>query len=144
MTKVLSLRVPDDLAEWAEAYAKQRGVTRQALIEEGLRSFQADCESGVPEIRAAAARQSSVRADAEQGVGDCPDRPGALGHVWKSPSDDPFRSCRFCGTHGREPAAGQGLGGPEGGGYFARTTAERMRVFNELRSPGSSHGQAKR
>lgn len=52
MTKVLSLRVADDLAEWATAYAETRGVTRQALLEEGLRSFKEDCERGVPEIRA--------------------------------------------------------------------------------------------
>jgi 3-deoxy-D-arabino-heptulosonate 7-phosphate (DAHP) synthase class II len=50
MTKVLSLRVADDLAEWASAYAKERGVTRQALIEGALRSFREDCARGVPDL----------------------------------------------------------------------------------------------
>jgi hypothetical protein len=50
VTKVLSLRVPDDLAEWASAYAKERGVTRQALIEGALRSFREDCQGGVPDL----------------------------------------------------------------------------------------------
>jgi hypothetical protein len=50
VTKVLSLRVADDLAEWASAYAKERGVTRQALIEGALRSFREDCQGGVPEV----------------------------------------------------------------------------------------------
>lgn len=50
MTKVLSLRVPDDLAEWASAYAEKRGVTKQALLEEAVRSFREDCEGGVPDL----------------------------------------------------------------------------------------------
>jgi hypothetical protein len=50
VTKVLSLRVPDDLAEWASAYAKERGVTRQALIEGALRSFREGCQGGVSEF----------------------------------------------------------------------------------------------
>jgi predicted transcriptional regulator len=47
VTKVLSLRVPDDLAEWVTAYAKKRGVTRQALLEDAVRSFRRDCEPGL-------------------------------------------------------------------------------------------------
>lgn len=139
MTKVLSLRVDDDLAEWADDYAKARGVTRQALLEEGLRSFREDCESGVPEIREQARRQSSVRAEPGRGVGNCPEREGDLGHVWKSWRVDPFKSCEFCGLHGREPAQGAvpGYTGPQGGGFFAQATTERAELFSGTRQPES-------
>lgn len=52
MTKVLSLRVPDDLAAWADEYAGLRGVTRQDLLVSALESFREGCLSGVPELRA--------------------------------------------------------------------------------------------
>jgi predicted transcriptional regulator len=149
MTKVLSLRVPDGLAEWADEYAKSRGVTRQALIEGALASFKEDCEAGVPEIRTLVRRQSSVRGqvlEALQGVGDCPERPGELGHIWKSPRECQFRSCRYCGKHGREPAVGvdpKANGKDEGGGYFAEATMERTELFDKLRAPASAHGKAK-
>lgn len=50
-TKVLSLRVPEELAEWADEYAAARGVPRQELLENALQSFREDCEAGVPEFR---------------------------------------------------------------------------------------------
>lgn len=76
--------------------------------------------------------------EVEQGVGDCPKRPDGLGHMWASWRVDPFRSCEFCGTHGREPALnfdGQGMKPNQGGGYFARVTAMRSDFFSGLKAP---------
>jgi hypothetical protein len=132
VTKVLSLRVPDDLAEWAEGYAKERGVTRQALIEGALVSFREDCVAGVPELRAAARRQSAVAETV--GVGECPKNEG--GHVFAPPSKDPLRRCGHCGLRGR---------GPKGEDSFLQTaTSERALLFARLRAPESAHGRAKK
>lgn len=49
--KVVSLRLPEELLDWATAYAKERGVARSDLLVQGLQSFREDCEAGVPEIR---------------------------------------------------------------------------------------------
>jgi predicted transcriptional regulator len=137
MTKVLSLRVPDGLAEWADEYAKSRGVTRQALIEGALASFKEDCEAGVPEIRQMARRQSSVRdqvLEALQGVGDCPERPGELGHIWESPRVNPERPCKFCGLRGRlSRPLGQAV--EEKPNYLDEATAERAELFSRLKAP---------
>jgi predicted transcriptional regulator len=131
VTKVLSLRVQDDLAEWADEYAEKRGVTRQALLEEGLRSFKADCEGGVPEIRAQAREQASL-SRAVLGVGDCPKN--RMGHVFASHSVDPRRSCVHCKRPGRD-------GVDQSGGFFHEATAARAELFSGLRAPKSSHGK---
>lgn len=130
MTKVLSLRVADDLAEWAEAYASKRGVTKQALLEEGLRGFKDDCERGVPEIREAARRRVQ-----EYAVGVCPKSPA--GHQFAPPSKDPRRSCEHCGRPGRDNP-------DESGGYFAEATMARADLFSGLRFPASANGVVKR
>lgn len=41
--------------------------------------------------------------ETERGVGQCPDRPEGLGHVWAgaNASGDAQNPCRFCGTSGR-------------------------------------------
>lgn len=140
VTKVLSLRVPDELAAWADEYAQTRGVTRQALLVEGLLSFKEDCEAGVPEIRQLARAQSSVKAEPSKGVGVCPARGDGGGHVWAHPREDALRSCVYgCGAHGREPAQGAvpGYTGPQGGGHFAEATAARAELFSRLRQPSS-------
>lgn len=121
MTKVLSLRVQDDLAEWADAFAAERGVTKQALLDEGLRCFRRDCESGVPEIR----RQIRSVAD-PVGVGSCPKNAG--GHVW---GRDERRSCVHCKRPGRD-------GVDQSGGFFAEATMARADLFSRLRSPAST------
>jgi hypothetical protein len=131
VSRVLSLRVPDDLAEWAESYAEQRGVTRQALLEEGLRSFRDDCVRGVPEIRAAAQRQAAAaHTTPERGVGDCPERGDGLGHVWAGVKPEngggPENPCRFCGTSGRA--------------FFRAATQDRVELFSHLRAPASVRG----
>jgi hypothetical protein len=140
MAKVVSLRLPDDLLEWADEYAKQRSVNRTDLLVEGLRSFKEDCERGVPEIRAAIERQSSLsgrKLTALQGVGDCPDRPGELGHVWKSPREDPERPCVYCGLRGRlsRPI---GVEVEEHPNFLDQVTRERTEVFSGLAAPMSS------
>jgi hypothetical protein len=69
--KMVSLRLDEELLEWADAYAKEREVSRTALLESALVSFREDCKAGVPALREAARRQSSVPAKTE-GVGECP------------------------------------------------------------------------
>lgn len=119
MTKVLSLRVPDDLAVWVEEYAGQRGVTRQALIEQGLRSFMEDCVAGVPEIRARARAQSSVARKGEA-VGECPKN--RAGHVFVTV--DGMRACEFCKLPGRA--------------HLAEFGAARAEFFSRLKPPMTS------
>jgi hypothetical protein len=53
----------------------------------------------------------------EVGVGQCPERPKGLGHVWAgaNASGDASNPCRFCGTSGRE--------------FFQRACAARMNGF---------------
>jgi hypothetical protein len=50
MSKVLSFRVSDDEALWADEYAKGRGVSRQDFLAAGFRSYREDCERGVPDV----------------------------------------------------------------------------------------------
>lgn len=139
-TKVLGVRVPEDLAVWAKAYAETRAVPVQAVLEEALRSFKVECESGVPEIRARVREQSSVRAARERGVGECSKREDGGGHVWAHPRFDALRSCIYCGLHGREPAAKDSAepGKDEGGGHFARSGASRTELFSRLPAPMQS------
>jgi predicted transcriptional regulator len=132
MTKVLSLRVPDDLAEWADSYAESRGVTRQALCEQALVAFKEDCEAGVPEIRARARAQSTISRPPEQGVGDCPKREGELGHIWANPRVDPRRRCVHCGTPGR------GDDQKNEGGHLKDATLSRTEFFSTLKVPMQS------
>lgn len=129
-SKVLSLRVEEELAAWAEEYAEARGVSKQELLAGALRSFREDCERGVPEIRARIAEQSSVNTSAEVGVGDCPERGEGLGHVWSSSREDSTRPCRFCGTlgRGRRNASGE-IVEP---GYFDLATQARSDLYGEL------------
>lgn len=49
-TKVLTARVPGELAEWADSYAVSRGSTRQAVIRAALVAFRRDCAGGVPDL----------------------------------------------------------------------------------------------
>lgn len=128
MTEVLSLRVDDDLAEWATAYAKSRGVSRQALLEQAVRSFKEDCDSGVPEIQARARRQATVR-EVRQGVGDCSKREGDLGHVWADVRVDPRRACVYCGEFGRGDDQKGELG------FMASAGAERAEMFQSFKIP---------
>lgn len=77
------------------------------------------------------------------GIGSCPKRAEGLGHVWLSPYVDEYRSCEFCGTHGREPAKNFDLTGAkpnQGGGYFAQATMARVNFFDTLRPPASANG----
>lgn len=49
--KMVSLRLDEELVEWADGYAASRGVDRTRLLESALQSFRADCELGVPELK---------------------------------------------------------------------------------------------
>lgn len=130
--KVVSLRLDEELLEWATSYAAERGVSRTDLLVEGLRSFQEDCEKGVPEIRAAVQRQVG-QADAAAGVGDCPKRGPLLGHIWKSRQEDPDKACKFCGLKGRA----EQVKGETNESYLSRFTAERTEVFSRLDTRGA-------
>jgi predicted transcriptional regulator len=147
-SKVLSLRVPEELAAWADEYAKERGVTRQALLEAAIESYRADARTGVPELRDMAKRQAYTPSAPEalaalQGVGDCPERPGELGHIWKSAKEDDRRSCRFCGRPGRDNLVRRDEKGnlrPDKGGFLGEATKERSELFSRLRTPDSAKG----
>ncbi len=128
----VAVRLDPALVEWADGYAAERGVSRQVVLESAIESFVDECERGVPELRAAVRRQLYSREEV-QGVGDCPRRGEALGHVWRSPLEDPVRSCRFCGLAGRGP-----------GGSLDVATLERVDLFDRLVAPASSHGKAKK
>jgi hypothetical protein len=132
-TKMVSLRVDEELLGWATGYAAEREVSRSELLESALVSFREDCDRGVPELRAAAARQSSVPSKAE-GVGECPKAEG--GHVFGPASEDALRRCVHCGLPGR---------GPKGeDSFLQRATSERALLFARLRAPESAHGRAKK
>lgn len=65
---MVSLRLDPELVEWADGYAKQRGVTRTVLLETALEDFREDCKSGVPDLRrnlrAVRANEAAARAAA--------------------------------------------------------------------------------
>lgn len=124
----MSVRVSDEFAAWFEEYAAARGVKRQELLETALLGFQDDCERGVPQLREMARRQTSVPAGQERGVGQCPRRDAGLGHVWRSPQEDPDRPCRFCGLAGRV--------------HLGESSRERALLFRQLKPPASSGWKA--
>lgn len=72
-----------------------------------------------------------------EGVGVCPQRDG--GHVWAPWFEDPRKSCVHCGRPGRD-----NVFTGESGGYLHEAGHARMRLFDGLVSPASSHGQVKR
>jgi predicted transcriptional regulator len=136
MAKVVSVRVPEDLADWLDGYAERRGVKRGDLIATALAGFREDCESGVPELRRTAELQAYTNRAEERGVGDCPSREGDLGHVW---GGGPSNACSFCGAAGRadhDPSLAPG----EQAGHFAQATLARAELFSRLRQPQSVRG----
>lgn len=143
MSKVYGLRLGDEDGAWLEQHALSTGVDNAAVLRDAYAEYRLRRESGEPSprdvLKEALRVQSSVKADARsvtlealKGVGDCLKRPGELGHIWKSPKEDPLRSCVFCGLHGREPA---GEGENEGGGFFAEATGQRAELFSALQAP---------
>lgn len=51
MAKVpVAVRLERPLVEWLDGYAKERGVSRQSLLESVIVSFREDCEGGVPGV----------------------------------------------------------------------------------------------
>jgi hypothetical protein len=71
-TKVMSLRVPVDLAAWAESYAEQRGVKRVVLLETALtRLREAVLAGDVPDlvVRERGAADSSASFEAPKSAG---------------------------------------------------------------------------
>jgi predicted transcriptional regulator len=137
--KVVSVRVPEEVADWLDEYAKARGASRAEVIESALAGFKDDCERGVPELRKLAREQASYTGRVkDRGVGDCPERGVGLGHVWMGvkASGDSRNPCRFCGTPGRQDRDAQGrpVGEP---GFFERAAQGRVDVLGDLRTPDS-------
>lgn len=127
----VAVRLDPALVEWLDGYAEKRGVSRQVLLESAIDSFVDDAERGVPELRAALKRQSAVAAGEEAGVGDCPRRSGALGHVFRPATEDPVRPCRFCGLAGRlERPVGKTL--VDAPNHLSAASAERSALFSRL------------
>lgn len=50
MSKSVTVRLSDEGLGWADSYASERGVSRTVLLENALRSFRENCESGTPEL----------------------------------------------------------------------------------------------
>lgn len=138
--QAVALRLDPAVLEWADSYAESRGVSRQSVLESAVASFRDDCEAGVPDVQERvaevqrAARLAALKA--LQGVGDCPKRPGELGHVWGSHKDDPNRPCKFCGTPGRMPHDPL-KDADDQGGHFAEATRARAELFSGLEQPKS-------
>lgn len=142
MSKVLSGRVPDELAEWADSYAAEHGLTRAAVLEAAMIALREDAAGGVPDVVAKRARQKELirkaialhgRIEGAHGVGNCPERPGELGHIWdhrrENEGDVPYTVCAFCELRGKV--------------FFEQATAERTELFSSLRSPASVRGGKK-
>jgi hypothetical protein len=70
----------------------------------------------------------------EVGVGQCPDRPQGLGHVWAGAvaSGNARNPCRFCGYPGR----GDARKGEHG--FFQEATSARLGAFAGLKAPMES------
>jgi hypothetical protein len=63
MSKVVSGRVPDELADWLDAYAKERGVTRASVLASAIVALRGDAAGGVPEVKTAVESATSVPMD---------------------------------------------------------------------------------
>jgi hypothetical protein len=62
-TKMVSLRVDEELLGWATGYAKERGVSRTSVVEAALRSLREDCGAAACRIsRTSGCRGRSRRA----------------------------------------------------------------------------------
>jgi len=78
-TKMMSLRLADDLRDWVQAYADQRGVSRSAVIEAAVRGLRADAEAGVPDLP----EPEAVPAPGEKGTAH-----------WRDPTEEELASAR--------------------------------------------------
>jgi hypothetical protein len=74
VTVVVTARVPDGLAAWAEEYAGRREVPRAVIVEAALEHFRDFCEKGVPDLpeRRGKGRPKVEDQDAERAVAQRP------------------------------------------------------------------------
>lgn len=115
MSKMVSVRLEDELVAWLDGYAEKRGVSRTELLGSAIESFRDDCERGVPDLRRAV---RELRCEPKPGECVCP--------VF----DDGRRGFRqACPVHGGRSRED-----------FARLTAERSELFSRLKPPASVHG----
>lgn len=61
MSKLVSLRLDDELAAWAEEYAAARKLSRSTVIEMGLRALRGGAQGGVPDPPAPEPRSRPAR-----------------------------------------------------------------------------------
>lgn len=52
MSRVISGRLPDELADWLDDYAAKRKVKRSVIVEAAVREFMEACGGGVPVLPA--------------------------------------------------------------------------------------------
>jgi hypothetical protein len=127
VSKVITMRVEDDLASWLDEQAATEGVKAAAWIKERLSDLK-----DRPEQPSRVQPVTSYVGPKQAPVGECPEN--GAGHEWASAKDDPRRSCVHCGRPGRD---GIENGAPQIGGFFAEATAARTELFNRLRTPDS-------
>jgi hypothetical protein len=48
--QAVALRLEPETLEWLDGYAKERGASRQRVLEAAVRDFRATCAGGVPEL----------------------------------------------------------------------------------------------
>lgn len=71
-TRRVELRMKVELADWVDAYAKERGSTKTAVIEAAIGSFREDAARAVPDLERAASmtpRPSPAGRQAKSEVG---------------------------------------------------------------------------
>lgn len=130
MSKMISLRVDEDLLAWADDYALKRGVSRTVLLENALLSFQEDCASGVPDLRE---RIRAVTRATEPKPGECicPDLTGPEDKV-------PVRGFKqACPVHGAAVTKDGEIDVDAARAHFLESTAARTGLFAGLRTPES-------
>lgn len=132
---MMSLRMDPELAAWAVAYAKERKVSRTALVEAAVRDLRERARAGVPDLGAPAveaapipegetefqrdAREQAALAHATDGVGCCPQHAG--GHQWGR--EEGAAKCIHCGLAARD--------------FLDAATEQRTRLFSQMRAPKS-------
>jgi hypothetical protein len=132
----VDLRMDEALIERIDAAAKEAGSDRTAFLETAALGLLDDSTRSPLDIDPEVNR---ARLAVLQGVGNCPERPGELGHVWAgvNASGDERNPCKFgCGEFGHQARDKDGRPtGPEG--HFERATRMRTEIFTMLNQPAS-------
>lgn len=140
MTKVMSLRLDDELAAWVDRYAKERGVNRTQVLEGAVLSLQEGAKAGVPDLPQAKTSSPKRAAKAMPEEQSYARRCRGAVHRWDVAAADgraiPGESrCLDCGwvKRGREQQGAQ----DEPSGDFSQAAADRALLFARMRQPES-------